>query len=90
MMKQRSAMLGNYRSLLLLVPAAVGLAQPSNFSLPAVYSTTGEIRTQTTKLEKLAPSAGYSLLFSLDSPGDLGPGLARSGLGGRRRPGPAL
>ena len=73
MMKQRSAMLGNYRSLLLLVPAAVGLAQPSNFSLPAVYSTTGEIRTQTTTLEKLAPSAGYSLLFSLDSPATSAP-----------------
>ena len=72
MMKQRSAMLGNYRSLFLLVPAAIGLAQPSNFSLPAVYSTTGEIRTQTTRLDKLAPSASYSLLFSLDSP-DLGP-----------------
>jgi hypothetical protein len=71
MMKQRSAMPGNYRSLLFLLPAAIALAQPSNFSLPVVYSTAGEIRTQTTKLDKLAPSAGYSLLFSLDSP-DLG------------------
>ncbi len=49
------------------------MAQTSNFSLPAVYSTTGEIRPQVTKLEKLAPATSYSLLFSVDSPAALGP-----------------
>jgi HEAT repeats/Squalene-hopene cyclase C-terminal domain len=72
MMKQRS-MLGKYCSLLILMSASVCLAQSSSFSLPAVYATTGVIRSQVTKLEKLAPATSYSLLFSVNSPGDLGP-----------------
>jgi len=66
-------MLGKYCSLLILMSGAVGIAQTSNFSLPAVYSSTGAIRSQVMKLEKLAPTTSYSLLFSVDSPAALGP-----------------
>src|SRR5689334_16439999 len=66
-------MLGKYCSLFILILGAVCQAQVSSFSLPAVYSTSGEIRPHATKLGKLAPANSYSLLFSVNSPGDLGP-----------------
>ncbi len=64
---------GKYCSPLILIFAGHCLAQTSKFSLPAVYSTSGEIRSRVTKLEKLAPATSYSLLFSVDSPAALGP-----------------
>ena len=51
----------------------VNIVRFSYFSLPPVYSTTGAIRSQVTKLDKLAPANSYSLLLSVNSPGDLGP-----------------
>jgi uncharacterized protein len=39
-----------------LTPVTVCLAQSSTFSLPVVYSATGEIRTHVTKLDKLGPA----------------------------------
>src|SRR4051794_22227918 len=66
-------MLGKYCSPLVLISGAVGMAQISSFSVPAVYSSTGEVRSRVTKLEKLAPARSYSLLFSVDSPAALGP-----------------
>ena len=66
-------MLGKYCSLFILISGAVCRAQVPSFSLPAVYSTSGEIRSHVTRLEKLAPANSYSLLFSVNSPGDLGP-----------------
>jgi hypothetical protein len=51
---------------LLLAGLASGcLAAGTNYSLPAVYSTTGEVRSQVVRLDKLSGGQSYSLLFSL-------------------------
>jgi HEAT repeat protein len=56
--------------ILLQVPLALaGLAASSEFSLPAVYSTSGQIQSQTIALDRLGPDQAYSLLFSIAPPG---------------------
>ncbi len=64
-------MLGNYRYLFLLASAGACLAQTPN--LPALYSTSGALRSQSIKLGKLSAGTGYTFLFSIDSPAALGP-----------------
>src|SRR5713226_3628862 len=41
------------------------VAAGQDFSLPAVYSQSGEIRSQSVPLDKLAKGQNYSLLFSV-------------------------
>src|SRR5258708_1226834 len=62
-----------FRSLLLLSGFASGcLAAGSGYSLPAVYSTSGDMRSQVIRLDKLSGGESYSLLFSASSPEGLG------------------
>ena len=69
-------MLGSSRLiLLLLVSVWAGFAQQAGYSLPAVYSSSGELRTGTLPLDKLTGGENYSLLFSVDPA--LVSGLAR-------------
>jgi hypothetical protein len=51
----------------LLLPglASACVAAGTNYSLPAVYSTTGEVRSPVVRLDKLTGGQSYSLLFSL-------------------------
>ncbi len=71
MMGASSIMLGKYPSLLLLGGLGICLAQTPN--LPSIYSISGELRPQAMKLDKLAAGSAYSVLFSANSPADLGP-----------------
>jgi len=50
---------------LLLTGLAFGCLASTNYSLPTVYSTTGEVRSQVVRLDKLAGGQSYSLLFSV-------------------------
>ena len=63
-------MLGKYRSAVFLAALGTCLGQSPN--LPAVYSTSGELRSHVMKLGKLTAGTGYTILFSVDSPAALG------------------
>jgi hypothetical protein len=57
-----------FTSLLLLSGLAFAALASTNYSLPAVYSTTGECaRSRVVRLDKLAGAQSYSLLFSVSS-----------------------
>jgi hypothetical protein len=60
-----SAMLGFRRYLLLICFAARCFGQ-LGYSLPEVYSSTGELRSGTVSLDKVTGGENYSLLFSVD------------------------
>ena len=60
-----------FRSFLLLSGVLSGCLA-AGYSLPAVYSTTGAVRSQVVRLDKLAAGESYSLLFSVNSPEGLG------------------
>jgi hypothetical protein len=64
-------MLGNHRCLCLLAVLGTCLGQSPN--LPAIYSTSGDLRSQSIQLRKLAAGTAYSFLFSIDLPSDLPP-----------------
>ena len=55
-------------------------AQPGrDYSLPAVYSSAGEIASKDLRLKDLKAGENYSFLLSLNSPGGMGAG-ARVGV----------
>ena len=58
--------MGFRRVFFLLFAASGCLAQTAGYSLPEVYSSSGELRSGTLPLPKIAGGENYSLLFSLD------------------------
>src|ERR1044072_1946382 len=58
--------MGFRRVFFLLFPASGCLAQTAGYSRPEVYSSSGELRSGTLPLPKIAGGENYSLLFSLD------------------------
>ena len=80
---------GTLRNLILLLLTAACFAQPRlaqpgrDYSLPAVYSSAGEIASKVLPLKDLKAGENYSFLLSLNSPGGMGAGRA----GGRRSDG---
>ena len=67
--------IGMFRSFLLLSGLASGCLAVTNYELPAVYSTGGEVRSQVIRLDKLRGSENYSLLFSVSSAKELDAGV---------------
>lgn len=60
------------RHSLLLSGLVFACVASANYSLPAVYSTTGEVRSRVIRLDKLKGGETYSFLFSVSSLADLG------------------
>ena len=65
--------------LMFLLPAACFAQTGRDYSLPAVYSSVGEIASKVLRLKDLKAGENYSFLLSLNSPGGMGAG-ARVGV----------